>query len=40
MDCVEFDKKIDPYLHDELNDEELNEFLLHLSSCPKCSEEL
>ena len=40
MDCVEFDKKINPYLHDELSDEELNEFLLHLASCPKCSEEL
>ena len=40
MDCVEFDKKIDSFLHDELNDEELNAFLLHLNSCSNCREEL
>ncbi len=40
MDCIEFNGKINAYLKDELTDEELNEFLLHLRSCPKCNEEL
>ena len=37
---MEFEKKIDAYLHDELNDEDLNAFLLHLGSCSHCREEL
>lgn len=35
-----FRKMIGSYLKDELKDEELNEFLLHLNSCKACQEEL
>lgn len=35
-----FQKDINAYLNEELDDDELNAFLQHLSSCPKCYEEL
>lgn len=35
-----FQKDINAYLNEELDDAELNAFLQHLSACPKCSEEL
>lgn len=40
MDCLTFRKNINAYIADELTDDELNEFLGHLSSCEKCREEL
>ena len=40
MDCVTFRKDINAYLNDELTDEELNDFLLHLEECPACRDEL
>lgn len=40
MDCVTFRKDINAYLSDELTDEELNDFLIHLRSCPECRDEL
>ncbi|MDO4489372.1 MAG: zf-HC2 domain-containing protein [Eubacteriales bacterium] len=40
MDCITFSKQINAYLKNEQRDEELNEFLRHLNSCPKCREEL
>ena len=40
MDCVSFRKHINAYLADELTDEELNDFLIHLESCPECRDEL
>lgn len=40
MDCITFNKEIDAFLNDRLDDEELNEFLNHLKSCSGCCEEL
>ena len=40
MDCVTFRKLINQYLSNELTDEELNDFLAHLKSCPECRDEL
>lgn len=40
MDCMTFRKKIDAYIGKALTDDELNEFLRHLSGCDKCREEL
>ena len=40
MDCITFNKDIDDYIRGELMDDELNDFINHLSVCPKCAEEL
>ena len=40
MDCITFNKDIDAFIHDELNDDELNGFLNHLKTCKSCAEEL
>ena len=40
MDCITFNKDIDAYLSDRLDDEELNDFLNHLRDCKSCAEEL
>lgn len=40
MDCITFQKNIKAYLEDELNDQELCDFLQHLRTCPSCADEL
>ncbi len=40
MDHVEFRKNINAFFSEEQSDAGLNEFLLHLRSCPECREEL
>jgi len=40
MDCMTFQKLIPAYINGELNDETLNEFLLHLKNCSQCTDEL
>ena len=40
MDCMTFRKNINAYISGSLSDDELNLFLRHLESCPKCREEL
>lgn len=40
MDCITFNKDIDAFIREELNDEELNDFLNHLKTCKGCAEEL
>ena len=40
MDCITFNKEIDAFLNDRLDDEQLNAFLNHLKTCDSCREEL
>ena len=40
MDCSTFNKDIDGFIGEKLNDEELNDFLNHLKTCKSCAEEL
>lgn len=40
MDCKTAQQKITSYIHRQLNDRELEEFIEHINSCPTCSEEL
>lgn len=40
MTCKEMEKLVMPYINDDLTDEELQEFLEHMESCPDCREEL
>ena len=40
MDCITFNKDIVAYLDGELDDTELNDFLMHLETCKSCAEEL
>ncbi len=40
MDCMTFNKDIDAFIHDRLDDDELNGFLNHLKTCRSCAEEL
>ena len=40
MDCITFNKEIDAFLNDRLDDEQLNAFLNHLKTCDSCCEEL
>ncbi|MEY8351942.1 zf-HC2 domain-containing protein [Lachnospiraceae bacterium 54-53] len=40
MTCKEVERLVMPYINDELTDEELQEFLEHMESCPNCREEL
>ena len=40
MDCITFNKDIDAFINERLDDEELNDFLNHLKTCAGCAEEL
>ncbi len=40
MDCITFSKDISAFLHEQLDDEELNDFLNHQKTCKSCAEEL
>ena len=40
MDCMTFQKLIPTYIDGEMDDETLNEFLIHLKSCSHCTDEL
>lgn len=40
MQCEEALLMIDPFMKDELRDRELEEFLEHLKTCPRCYDEL
>lgn len=38
MDCIEVNKRLQPFLEDLLSEEEYQAFLAHLESCSKCKE--
>ena len=40
MDCTDAEKKVLPYLRNELSDEETAAFISHVGSCKKCYDEL
>ncbi|HHT89313.1 MAG TPA: zf-HC2 domain-containing protein [Clostridiales bacterium] len=40
MTCTEAQSIITAFINDELNISELEEFILHMESCPECREEL
>jgi anti-sigma factor RsiW len=40
MNCEEFNKLIDTYLDEELNENESSEFEKHLESCQRCQMEV
>lgn len=40
MNCKEAEKMIPTFLVKQLNNRDLNEFLMHVEDCPKCMEEL
>ena len=40
MDCKEFAGLIPDFLHDELDDANLSEFLSHVDECENCMDEL
>ncbi|MCR5370668.1 MAG: zf-HC2 domain-containing protein [Clostridium sp.] len=40
MKCSEAERKVIPYIRDELGIDELSAFLRHVDSCPSCREEL
>lgn len=40
MNCKEAEKKIPPFLDDELDGRGLAEFVEHIEDCPECMEEL
>ena len=40
MTCKEADKLIPSFLDDDLDNQELSEFLDHIDNCPECKEEL
>jgi hypothetical protein len=40
MNCIETQRLIVPFINDELNMEQLEEFIHHVHSCPNCMEEL
>lgn len=40
MTCREAERLVTPYIHDELNGDELEAFLKHLEHCRNCQEEL
>lgn len=40
MNCKEAEKKIPPFLNDELDGYDLAEFVEHIEECPECKEEL
>lgn len=40
MNCKEAEKMIPAFLVKQLNNRDLNEFLMHVEDCPECMEEL
>lgn len=40
MNCIDVQRLILPFINDELNIKQLDEFLHHIDSCPNCKEEL
>ncbi|MBQ5659808.1 MAG: zf-HC2 domain-containing protein, partial [Lachnospiraceae bacterium] len=40
MDCRQAEKLVVPYIKDELNMDELDDFLEHVEYCDNCMEEL
>ncbi len=40
MNCKEAEKKIPSFLNDELDGDDLAEFVEHIEDCPECKEEL
>lgn len=40
MECREAERLVMPYIQDELTDQELEDFLEHIETCPACQEEL
>ena len=40
MNCKEAEKMIPTFLVKQLNNRDLNEFLMHVEDCPECMEEL
>lgn len=40
MNCKEAERKIPPFLNDELDGRDLAEFVEHIDDCPECMEEL
>ena len=40
MNCKEAEKKIPSFLNDELDGDDLAEFVEHIEGCPECKEEL
>lgn len=40
MNCKEAEKMIPTFLVKQLNNHDLNEFLIHVEDCPECMEEL
>ncbi|MBR4668857.1 MAG: zf-HC2 domain-containing protein [Butyrivibrio sp.] len=40
MNCKEIDRLIPLFLTDDLNNQELTDFLDHIDTCPECKEEL
>ena len=40
MECRDFQKTVGPYLSENIDDSELNDFLNHVDQCESCREEL
>lgn len=40
MTCREAERLVTPYIRGELSDEQLEQFLEHIRTCPDCKEEL
>lgn len=40
MTCKDIDKSIALFLDDDLDNQQLNDFLDHIETCPECKEEL
>lgn len=40
LTCKEAEKMVMPYINYQLEEQELESFLLHINSCPECREEL
>lgn len=40
MNCKETEKNISAFLHDDLDNKELEQFIEHIKGCPECTEEL
>ncbi len=40
LTCQEAEKLVMPYIHYELDEEQLEQFLNHIETCPECKEEL
>ena len=40
MTCKEAERLVIPYIHHQLDDDTMSEFLEHIEVCPNCKEEL